>query len=242
MWPFIVLLLQSTAPCSAELAALSAYEVQHATGAITVDGKLDEPDWATAPSVEFVFPWEDQTGAKQNTTAKLLWDETNLYGAYKCEDADLTAECTQRDDPTYQDDCVELFLNPNPARSQMYYGMEMNCRGVLYDYFQAFPVTLLKQVNFAGVHLKTQLRGTLNKRDDKDDGWTLEVAVPFANFAELQRDVPPKPGASWRLNLNRWDGLGDRRLSQWSNSGMPTPNPHNPERFGVVTFIDQRHK
>jgi hypothetical protein len=221
---------------------LPAYEIRHATGAIAVDGKLDEPDWAMAPGVEFVFPWEDQTGAKQKTTAKLLWDESNLYLAYKCEDADLTAECTQRDDPTYKDDCVELFLNPNPARSQMYYGMEMNCRGVLYDYFHAFPVTLLKQVNFDSVQLKTQLRGTLNKRDDKDEGWTLEVAVPFANFAELQTDVPPKPGASWRLNLNRWDGLGDRRLSQWSNSGMSTPNPHNPARFGVVTFIDQRGK
>lgn len=229
-------------PCGAADDLLPAYQIKHAIGPITVDGKLDEPDWATAPAVELVFPWESQTGAKQKTTAKLLWDQTNLYLGYQCEDADLTAKHTQRDDPTYEDDCVELFLNPNPARSQMYYGMEMNCRGVLYDYFYAFPVTLLKQIDLPDVQLRTQLRGTLNQRDDKDEGWTLEVAFPFAGFVDLQGDAPPKPGASWRLNLNRWDGLGDRRLSQWSNSGLESPNPHNPERFGVVTFVDHREK
>ena len=228
--------------CGAADDSLPAYQIWHTTGTIAVDGKLDEADWAVAPGVEFVFPWEEQTGAKQKTTAKLLWDETHLYVAYKCEDRDLTAEHTQRDDPTYKDDCVEIFINPNPARSSMYYGMEMNCRGVLYDYFFAHPVVLLGRIDFADVQLKTQLRGTLNKRGDRDEGWTLEVALPFSNLSELQRGVPPKPGASWRINLNRWDGLGDRRLSQWSDSGMPTPNPHNPERFGVVTFVDQRDK
>jgi len=29
----------------------------------------------------------------------------------------------------------------------------------------------------------------------------------------------------------------DRRLSQWSDSGMKAPNPHQPARFGQLVFV-----
>ena len=72
------------------------YEVKRATGRIVVDGKLDDKAWAGAPAVEFIFPWEFQTGAKQKTTAKLLWDDEYLYVGYECEDADIVALRTER--------------------------------------------------------------------------------------------------------------------------------------------------
>jgi hypothetical protein len=30
------------------------------------------------------------------------------------------------DDPTYRDDAVEIFINPNPRQEVVYYGFEMN--------------------------------------------------------------------------------------------------------------------
>lgn len=214
------------------------YEVRRAAGRVQVDGKLDDAAWKTANTLTFQFPWEQQTGAKQKTTARLLWDDEYFYIGYDCEDSDIAAVFEKRDDPTYRDDAVEIFINPNPAQLDFYYGMEMNARAVLYDYFYVFPKLLLKRLDFTGVQLATHIRGTLNMRGDKDQGWSLEVAIPWENFQEIAKKTPPEPGSVWMANLNRWDGVEpDRRLSQWSDSGMDRPNPHQPARFGQLVFV-----
>ena len=161
-----------------------------------------------------------------------------LYVGYEAEDTDITATYENRDDPTYKDDCVEIFIKPS-QETDSYFGMEMNARGVLYDYFYPFPKGLDKDLNFEGVQLKTTLRGTLNQRKDQDNGWTLEVAIPFKNFTPLSKELAPKSGEKWRVQVNRWDGTEDsagRRLSMWCHPGLKKANPHNPERFGFVVF------
>ena len=90
------------------------------------------------------------------------------------------------------------------------------------------------------VKLATSLRGTLNVAGDEDEGWSLEVAIPFENFSDLVRNIPPKPGTSWRISLNRLDGVQPHReLSMWSPSGTERPNFHVPDRFGVMVFSEQ---
>ena len=217
-------------------ATVPRYEVKRAASRIVVDGKLDDKAWAAASPVEFLFPWDAQTGAKQKTTARILWDDDYLYVGYECEDADIVALRTERDDPTYLDDAVEFFVNPKPSQTAVYFGLEMNARGVLYDYLMSNARYAFKRFNMQGVLLATFLKGTLNARGDKDQGWSLEVAIPWANFEELSKR--PNPGDVWTANLNRWDGVEpDRRLSMWSNSGLPQPNPHAPDRFGQLVFV-----
>lgn len=242
MKPTLVLILAAAAAYSqTALPPIPRYEVHRAAAKIVIDGKLDDAAWAQAPTLIFQFPWDRQTGAKQNTTARLLWDDDYLYAAYACQDSDIVAHYLNRDDPTYKDDAVEIFLNPDPAQ-KFYYGLEMNARATLYDYFFAWPQLLIGRVNFDGVLLATHIKGTLNQTGDLDEGWTLEVAIPWKNFAELAgANLPPKPGAVWTANLNRWDGTEpNRRLSQWSNSGLPQPDPHNPARFGRLVFLGGR--
>jgi hypothetical protein len=218
---------------------LPVYEAVRSAERIQVDGNLDEADWASAHAVTLNFPWESQTGAKQKTVARMLWNDENLYVSYDCEDAEITAVYDTRDDPTYKDDCVEIFISPNEQKIDLYYGLEMNCRAVLYDYFYVFKRSLIKRFDMVGVKLATSMRGTLNAAGDKDEGWTLEVAIPFKNFGDMTGNIPPKSGSAWRINLNRWDGVEpNRRLSIWSPSGMETPNPHNPERFGRLIFSE----
>jgi hypothetical protein len=216
--------------------AIPRYEVKRAAGRIVVDGKLDDKAWAAAPGIEFVFPWEFQTGAKQKTTARLLWDDDYLYVGYECEDTDITALRTERDEPTYMDDAVEFFVNPKPSQTTAYFGLEMNARGVLYDYLMVDSKYAFKRFNMQGVLLATFIRGTLNTRGDEDKGWSLEVAIPWANFEELAKR--PTPGTIWTANLNRWDGVEpNRRLSMWSDSGQTRPDPHVPARFGQLVFV-----
>jgi hypothetical protein len=212
------------------------YEVKWTGVPIVIDGKLDDKAWAAAAPIEFVFPWDFQTGAKQKTTAKLLWDDQYLYVGYDCQDSDIVAVYTERDDPTYRDDAVELFINPKPSQTSIYFGLEMNARAVLYDYLLYDSQYALKRFNLQGVKLLTHIRGTLNMRGDKDDGWSLEVAIPWVNFEEIAK--PPVNGTIWTANLNRWDGVEpDRRLSMWSNSLEKTPTPHAPKRFGQLVFV-----
>ena len=112
----------------------------------------------------------------------------------------------------------------------------MNARAVLYDYVMYDSRYALKRFNLQGVKLLSFIRGTLNTRGDKDQGWSLEVAIPWANFEELAK--PPVNGTVWTANLNRWDGVEpDRRLSMWSDPLQKTPNPHAPARFGQLVFV-----
>ena len=190
------------------------YEVKRATSPIVIDGKLDDKAWASASIAELTFPWDAQTGAKQKTAARLLWDDDNLYVSYDCEDADVTAQFTQRDDPTYRDDAVEIFMNPRPVQqTTAYIGLEMNARGVLYDYLSVAvrpPSRLFfKRFNLEGVKVGVTVNGTLNDRTDKDKGWSLEVSIPWVNFEEFSKR--PSPGTVWTFNLNRWDGVETSR-------------------------------
>ena len=51
-----------------------------------------------------------------------------------------------------------------------------------------------KHINDGEFHVETkvQLRGTLNKRDDKDKGWSVEGRIPWADF--LRTGGRPEPG------------------------------------------------
>ena len=121
----------------------------------------------------------------------------------------------------------------------LYLGLEMNARAVLNDYLYAFPQRLLKNYDLRGVQLATSIKGTLNVSGDQDKGWNLEVAIPWRSFGDLADNPVPKIGDRWIANMNRWDGTEpNRRLSQWSDSGMVKPDPHYPDRFGQLLFVE----
>lgn len=215
------------------------YEVHRAPSAITVDGDLTDAAWsAAAPAVNLQFLWDDQTGAKQETRVRLLWDENALYVAYAADDADITARFLNRDEPTYRDDALEIFINPNPAQEAIYYGFEVNALGTLYDYLEYQPRTFFARYDATNLQIAVALDGTLNERDDTDTGWTLEFAIPWENFSALARRRPGN-GTVWRANLNRWDGVEpDRRMSIWSDPMNDESWPHEPARFGELVFVE----
>ena len=223
---------------AAAQAPLPRYHVRHAPAPPTIDGRLDEAAWAATSAITLQFLWESQTGPKQMTRARLLWDAQALYVGFDADDSDITAQFQQRDDPTFRDDAVEIFINPDPKQETVYYGFEMNARGVLYDYLNYNSRTLFKRFDATGVQIATSLRGSLNVRTDTDTGWSLEAMIPWANFEELSRR-PPVAGTVWKANLNRWDGVQpNRRMSIWSDPQNSDSWPHVPARFGEIVFVE----
>lgn len=217
------------------------YTILRTSAKITIDGKLDEAAWKSAASVgRFRFAWWT-AGEKEQTEAKLLWDEGNLYVAFRCDDAHVWGEHTKRDTPVYRDDCVEVFTAPNPNHPNNYFNIEMNVRGAFLD--QHHPdgpgVELKEEWNATGVRIAVSIDGTLNDDSDTDRGWALEAAIPLANFAKVARHTPPQAGDVWHLNLNRLGGKTNAQFSQWSPSQTDRPQFHVPKDFGRVVFSER---
>ncbi|MCE5250430.1 hypothetical protein LLG96_09455 [bacterium] len=214
------------------------YTVLRTTGKIVLDGILDEEDWTVAPAVDaFVFPWWTE-GDKEQTSVKLLWNDTYLYIAITCQDKHIWADHYDTNSWTYIDDAAEFFWNPNPGAGDIYYFFEMNCIGNLLCVYDYYSDDFL--INKAMVpRIATTVRGTVNKDTDFDSGWTLEIAIRFSDYPELSMREKPLPGDVWRANFNRCGGKTNYQYSQWSPSQTDKPNFHRPEDFGRLVFSDR---
>ncbi len=93
------------------------------TGNVAIDGRLTEACWAAGEAVGG-FALSDGSGRPERETK--VWaacDDESVYFAFRCEkkpgDA-LLKTFTQRDDPVWNDDDVELFLNLAGDRRDYY--------------------------------------------------------------------------------------------------------------------------
>ena len=224
--------------CSAGEDGFAKYTIRRSAAPLKIDGRLDEPAWKSASGVgRFKFRWWKE-GKKEQTVAKLLWDDRYLYVSFHCEDAHIWAEHTKRDSPVFRDDCVEVFISPNPAKPENYFNIEMNVSGAFLD--QHHPdgpeKKLAEEWNASGVKISTTIDGTLNDDSDIDRSWTLEAAIPLDNFKAVTKRTSPRPGDVWHLNLNRLGGKTNPQYSQWSPSQTERPQFHAPRSFGRVIF------
>jgi hypothetical protein len=218
------------------------YQILRAEEPIIIDGKLDEPSWFAAPDVgEFHFTWYRE-GVKEQTVAKMLWDDENLYVGHVCRDAHITAQHPEHDGKIPEDDCFEVIFAPDPQKPEVYFNIEWNVIGGYVDNFRPngpkqprAPVWDAEGVQVAGV-----IRGTANDDSDQDDLWIAEVAIPLRNFRDYMPSLPIKPGSQWNLNLNRHGGKTNFQYSQWSRADTDVPSFHTPHRFGRVIFSESR--
>ncbi len=170
-----------------------------------------------------------------------MWDDQYLYVAFECADNDIWGTHTNYDDPVYAEEAVEVFIDPEGA-GWHYWEIDVSPRNVVVDLmvikagWQGRAGTLAKY-NVKGLLTGTKVYGTLDNREDQDEKWTAEIAIPWSDFLGRRVNVPPKEGDSWRLNLFRIDRLGpggkDDQFMAWSKSPGVF---HQPKNFGVVTF------
>ena len=220
------------------------YTILKVKAAPKIDGRLDEPSWKNTPSVgAFRFPWY-KSGKKEQTDARMLWDDTHLYVSFRCQDAHVWGIHTDHDDPVYMDDCVEVFTSPNPDHPERYFNIEMNVRRAWLDRYHPEGPGKKPPTNWnaKGLRIGTSVQGTLNDASATDRSWILEAAIPLANFSKVAKNTPPHDVDVWHLNLIRLGGKTNQQYSQWSPGKTKSPQFHAPQYFGRVVFSTKRVK
>lgn len=226
-------------------------------GGLTIDGDLDKPAWSAAPWTDDFVDIEGHLKPlpRLRTRAKMLWDDQCFYIAATMVEPHLWATLTQRDSVIFHDNDFEVFLNPT-CDTLNYYELEINALNTVWDLFLAKPYRAGGQADngwdIAGLRTAIRLRGTLNDPRDTDEGWDVEIAMPWSAFDRHpppRGGRPPRVGDVWKINFSRveWDlevvdgqyrKIPNRPEHNWVWSPMGLIDMHLPDRWGEVEFVE----
>jgi hypothetical protein len=228
------------------------YVARRTSAPIKIDGKLDEQAWKDAPSTGPFVNTLNGGPAEQAVEAKLLWDEKFLYAAFDVADTDVWSTLGKRDDKLWTQEAVELMIDAD-KNGKGYVELQVAPNGTVFDTYlpeyrkyedsidpKRKPYSWNSKIDVAVI-----VDGTLNKRDDKDKGWVVELALPLGDVkgldqkAELPR-LPPHVGDSWKINMFRMDQpqAKPQQASGWSPPLVG--DFHALDRFGELVFGDEK--
>ncbi len=245
--PVLLLVLSGCAerPSDADPVAsenVREYTVSHTTAPLTIDGRLDEPAWQTAPFTEDFVLYADGQTPQKSTKAQMLWDNTFLYIAFSLEDRDVWATMSNHDDRLWEEEAAEVFIDPD-GDGLDYVELQVNALGTKLDLLMSKAYSEGGSGDFEwnldGFTAGVVVNGSPDPGSE-DGGWTVEMALPFAGVQAVapSMNVPPQPGDTWRINLCRMEAeFGDRstlEASAWNQTD--SLGFHMPERFGLIVF------
>lgn len=229
---------------------------------LVIDGRLDEATWRKAAWTELFVDIEGTLKPKPrfNTRAKMLWDDGYFYIGAELEEPDIWATLTERDSIIFYDNDFELFIDPTGS-THLYYELEINAFGTEWDLLLVKPYRdggpAVHAWDIQGLKTKVYCDGTINRPGDEDNGWSVEIAMPWKVLKECAPDKKlPRAGDQWRVNFSRVEyrvEVKDGKSVKIADptSGKPLPednwvwaptgliNIHYPEMWGYVQFSDR---
>ncbi len=210
-------------------------------GLIKPDGKLDEAAWKDAPSTGEFVRTMDAGKPELKTTAKLLYDDKNLYVAFEMEDKDVWSTLDKHDDKLWTQEAVEMFVDAD-GDGKTYVELQANPKGAIFDsYLPAYR----KNENDWDAKLKVGVTvdGTIDNRSDTDKGWIVEMAIPLESARgklKEMKGVPPVLGTEWRVNFFRMDLPQGHAQVGTAWSPPMVGDFHALDRFGTLVFGDDK--
>lgn len=105
--------------------------------------------------------------------------------------------------------------------------------------------------DFPGLQAAVQVDGRLNDCSTPHNGWTVELAFPWAGMKWLAdgRQLPAGDGDIWRIFFGRYNNLnfgGEQISAGWAWNRVGNPDNHAPECFTQVDFstdyVDEREE
>ena len=231
----------------------SIQPVPETTQPPVVDGNLFEIVWQKAVLLS-PFQNADGTGDPQNPTETfLMWDAENLYigaKAYLAESQLPHISQTQQDSPIWEDECIEILVDPN-LQTDIYYHFVINPIGAFFDQkvnvpgqpdfrFAPHDVQLIldrksMQTAFnadskwnSGAKVATQINTTF---------WSIEVAIPREMLEKPSKsDLQDKPTFEnrWFFNIHR------KAYSNAANTENLAPTTQREYSYWLPTY-DSEH-
>jgi hypothetical protein len=234
---------------------VKTYRATRQEGIERLDGCLDKHPWTACEwSDDFVdIEGDIRPTPRHRTRMKMFWAEDGLYIGAEMEEPHLWATLTEHDSVIFHDNDFEVFLDPDND-GLAYAELEINALNTTWDLLLIRPYREqgrgVDGWEIQGLRTAVYLDGTLNDPSDTDKGWSLEIHIPWHALWEISKgEVPPAPGDRWKINFSRvqWhldvvDGQYQKRPGLpednwvWSPQGMV--DMHQPERWGLVEFVD----
>lgn len=187
---------------------------------IRIDGVINPKEWGKAAQLTNFkgLDTKAKVMAAGQTVAYLTFDSTTLYFAFRClgPTGNLVAKHEGRDSMVWEDDAVEIFLQPDPDQKD-YYQAVINSQGCLFDTkgmtgaFWNGPWTVATAV--------------------APNSWTCEGSIPLAALGFTAEQM--REGRMIGVNVVRDQKTPAVRISTWSpSSGIL----HSLENFGRVAI------
>ncbi len=153
--------------------------------------------------------------------------------SWYAHDRHISASVTQRHGPVSKDDCVEIFISPNPEKVKNYYTFEINAIGTMLnrartDWWSGPPTWepegVQYRTTFQGLPRERRIAaGHALDRRGGDSAEELRAGRRAHSAARWRR---------WRLNLQRLGGITNAQSSTWAPLPEGVRSFHTPEAFG----------
>ncbi len=171
---------------------------------------------------------ENVTGEppQQATTVRVGWNGNELRILFHAIDDYPWATLTKRDAPLWEEEVVEVFLDP-VGDGECYFEFEVNPLNTQLDLvLRRIRSGYRKDFRWSCEGFRSRTRSTA-------DGWAAEMAIPFHALAA----EATASGSQWRANFHRIDRPQNapRELSSWSPTFSGTF--HSPAQFGTIEFV-----
>jgi hypothetical protein len=182
------------------------------------------------------------------TTFSAVWSDAGLFLRFDAVDPQPWHTMTRRDDHLWDEEVVEIFLDPGRA-GRDYAELEMSPANVVADVrmVQPWPDKQM-DLDFDLAGLETRVH-PLRDASGKTTGWTAVAFIPWSAFRSLPSakgvSLPPRPDDRWRFNLFRIERPGgpqaparDAVMAAWSDPGAESF--HVPAAFRDLVFAPAR--
>ncbi len=194
-----------------------------------IDGHADDALWSKATAASWNTDFAGSPSAIE-TRVRFLWSKGVLYALWELASAGLATDASR---PTtiertklYEEDCVELFLTPDPARPSHYYEVELGPLGHFFDIDVDRSASGDRPKEDAawssGAKIATQ-------HDAKAHTAMIEVALTAPEIA-----LALTAGAHLPIGLYRIEGRAPRTYLAFSPPRTQKPNFHVPAAFGTL--------
>jgi hypothetical protein len=218
------------------------YVCYRTSGALDIDGRMNEPSWKAAPWTNFFV---DIEGSRKpiprfKTRAKMLWDNYYFYVGAELEEPHVWGTLVFHDQIICHENDFEIFIDPNSDNHE-YYEIEIGPLNTIWDlyhitpYKDMTPVTASVQTwDIQGMKTAVFVDGTINDPRDVDKSWSVEFAIPWTVLApKAHRPSPPQNGDRWRVNFSRVEYVHDIVTADRTNEEEDIKNNAYSKREGI---------